>query len=162
MDIMFRNGHYKKTPTIITLSELNYVSELIKDVEFKHSSFVDSIKQIKKGDFVYLDPPYVPVNLYDKSKQKGKKEKKSNKSFVGYVAAGFDLECHNLLFNEIKNLVDVRFVLSNSNEKLVTDSFKNYYIEEIIARRAINSKNPAAKAKEVIIYNYCLVIILCK
>ena len=149
-------GHYKKTPTIITLSELNYVSELIKDVEFKHSSFVDSIKQIKKGDFVYLDPPYVPVNLYDKSKQKGKKEKKSNKSFVGYVAAGFDLECHNLLFNEIKNLVDVRFVLSNSNEKLVTDSFKNYYIEEIIARRAINSKNPAAKAKEVIIYNYCL------
>ena len=146
-------GHYKTTPTIITESDLNFVSELIKDVEFKHSSFADSIKEITEGDFVYLDPPYVPVEIDCKSKQKEKKKSKSNKSFVGYVAAGFDLDCHNLLFSEIKKLQNVKFVLSNSNEKLVTDSFKNYYIEEIIARRAINSKNPAAKAKEVIIYN---------
>lgn len=146
-------GHYKTTPTIITESDLNFVSELIKDVEFKHSSFADSIKEITEGDFVYLDPPYVPVEIDCKSKQKEKKKSKSNKSFVGYVAAGFDLDCHNLLFSEIKKLQNVKFVLSNSNEKLVTDSFKNYHIEEIIARRAINSKNPAAKAKEVIIYN---------
>lgn len=146
-------GHYKTTPTIITEDDLNYVHELIKDVEFKHCSFVDSIKQVKEGDFVYLDPPYVPVESGDTSKQKSKKGKKTAKSFVGYVAAGFDLECHNLLFSEIKNLQNVKFVLSNSNEKLVTDSFKDYHIEEIIARRAINSKNPAAKAKEVIIYN---------
>ena len=46
-------GHCKTTPTIITESDLNFVSELIKDVEFKHSSFADSIKEITEGDFVY-------------------------------------------------------------------------------------------------------------
>ena len=41
-------GHYKKTPTIISEEDLNYISELIKDVEFRHSSFTESIKILKK------------------------------------------------------------------------------------------------------------------
>ena len=48
-------GHYKKTPTIISEKDLNYISELIKDVEFKHCSFTEYIKYAKPGDFVYLD-----------------------------------------------------------------------------------------------------------
>lgn len=131
-------GHYKKTPVIISKTDLNSISELIKHVEFKDSSFVDSIKKIKEGDFVYLDPPYVPENAT---------------SFVGYVANGFRLETHNLLFCEIKKLNNVRFVMSNSNVELVTETFKEYNCDNIIARRAINSKNPASKTTEVIIYN---------
>jgi DNA adenine methylase len=40
--------------------------------------------------------------------------------------------------------------------KLVRDSFTNekYNIESILCRRAINSKNPQLKTKEVIIKNY--------
>ena len=70
-------GHYKKTPIIISKTDLNYISELIKDVEFKNCSFTESIKNVKDGDFVYLDPPYAPEN---------------SKSFVGYVADGFNLD----------------------------------------------------------------------
>ena len=77
-------GNYKKTPTIISEIDLNYISDLIKDVEFKNCSFTESIKNVKDGDFVYLDPPYAPENT---------------KSFVGYVADGFNLETHKLLFN---------------------------------------------------------------
>ena len=76
-------GHYKKTPTIITKKDLNYISDLIKNVEFIQSDFGTSIKNIKDGDFVYLDPPYAPEN---------------KKSFVGYVSDGFSLETHNKLF----------------------------------------------------------------
>ena len=78
-------GHYKKTPLIISKTELNYISDLIKNVEIKDCSFIDSIKNVKEDDFVYLDPPYVPENT---------------KSFIGYVADGFNLETHLLLFNE--------------------------------------------------------------
>tara|TARA_B110001450_G_C17196804_1_gene309683 strand:- start:56 stop:490 length:435 start_codon:yes stop_codon:yes gene_type:complete len=131
-------GHYKKTPTIISETDLNYISDLIKNVEFKHSSFTDSIKNVKEGDFVYLDPPYAPENA---------------NSFVGYVADGFNLETHKLLFNEIKNLENIKFVMSNAKVDLVTDNFKEYNCDDIIARRAINAKKPGSKTTEVIIYN---------
>ena len=36
----------------------------------------------------------------------------------------------------------------------LTDSFKDYEYETIVARRAINSKKPESTTIEVIIYNY--------
>jgi len=131
-------GHYKKTPTIISETDLNYISDLIKDVEFKQSSFIDSIKYIKKSDFAYFDPPYVP---------------EKSTSFVKYVEDGFNLETHQLLFNEIKKLGNIKFVMSNAKVELVTNNFKEYNCEDIIARRAINSKKPDSTTTEVIIYN---------
>jgi DNA adenine methylase len=131
-------GHYKKTPTIISERDLNYISDLIKEVEFKNCSFVESIKNVKPGDFVYLDPPYAPVN---------------HKSFVGYVHDGFNLDTHKLLFTEIKKMKNIKFAMSNAKVDLVTDNFKEYNCDDIIARRAINAKKPGSKTTEVIIYN---------
>jgi len=132
-------GHYKKTSNIISKSDLDNISELIKDVEFIHSDFSNSMKNIKDGDFAYFDPPYAPEN---------------NKSFVNYVSDGFNIEMHNNLFYQIKNMGNVKFVLSNAKVSLVLNEFAGYNIEDIIARRAINSKNPESVTTEVIIYNY--------
>jgi len=131
-------GHYKKTPTIISKTDLNVISDLIQHVEFKCSNFKDSIKNVKKGDFIYLDPPYAPEN---------------STSFVGYVADGFDLETHKLLFNEIKKLGNIKFVMSNAKVDLVTEEFEGYNCQDITAKRAINSKKPGSTTTEVIIYN---------
>ena len=131
-------GHYKNTPTIISKEELYYISELMKDVEFTNSNFKESIKNIKEGDFVYFDPPYAPEN---------------EKSFVGYVADGFDLEMHKSLFSEIKKLDKIKFIMSNAKVDLVIDNFKEYNYQDIIARRAINAKKPESTTTEVIIYN---------
>jgi DNA adenine methylase len=133
-------GHYKKTPTIVTRSDLDKISDLIKNVEFIHSDFNDSIKNVKKGDFAYLDPPYAPEN---------------DKSFVGYVADGFNLDMHKALFSEIKKLSEskAKFVMSNAKVDLVTETFKGFHCEDIVARRAINSKKPGSTTMEVIIYN---------
>jgi len=43
--------------------------------------------------------------------------------------------------------------MSNAKVKLVTDAFKDFNCKNIVARRAINSKNPGSKTMEVIIYN---------
>ncbi len=131
-------GHYKKTPTLISETEINYISELIKNVEFKHCNFIYSIKNVKEGDFVYLDPPYAPEN---------------SKSFVKYVEDGFDLKTHELLFIEIKKFKNIKFIMSNAKVDIVINSFKDYNCDEITARRAINSKNPGSTTTEVIIYN---------
>ncbi len=133
-------GHYKKTPTIISKKDLDEISNLIKDVEFLEMSFVKSILRATQGDFIYLDPPYVPVDV---------------KSFVKYTADGFDLETHKKLFDEIVELnkKKIRFVLSNAKVDMVVNYFNEFNIEELVARRAIHSKNPNSTAVEVIITN---------
>ena len=134
-------GHYKKTPTFITKAELNIISDLIKNVIFLETSFIDSIKEPKNGDFVYLDPPYFP---------------ETKTSFVDYTNKGFNIELHNLLFTEIIKLNDknIKFTLNNSCVDTVLNKFKKFNIKNITARRAINSKNPASNTKEVIITNF--------
>jgi|TARA_B110000858_G_C17804365_1_gene477072 DNA adenine methylase len=132
-------GHYKKTPTIITEEDLNNINILIKDVIFIQSDFCNSFTNIKSGDFVYLDPPYAPEN---------------KTSFVGYVKDGFTLDNHITLFNKIKDLNNIKFIMSNSNVKLVLDNFADFSIETIKARRAINSKKPDSTTTEVLIYRF--------
>ena len=132
-------GHYKKTPNIITHQEITNISNLIQNVEFTKCNFKESLEKVKKGDFIYLDPPYAPVN---------------NNSFVNYVADGFNLESHKLLFNSIKKINNIKFLMSNAKVELVVENFKEYNCENILARRAINSKNPESTALEVLICNY--------
>jgi DNA adenine methylase len=133
-------GHYKTTPKVITREELDAISALIKDVQFIQSGFTDSIKNATEGDFMYLDPPYAPEN---------------STSFVGYVADGFNLDTHAELFAEIKKLDEIgcNFLMSNAKVELVEEEFTDYMSEDIIARRAINSKKPGSKTTEVLIYN---------
>ena len=133
-------GHYKTTPTIITKENIDVISELIKDVHFIHSDFNNSMNNIQKNDFVYLDPPYAP---------------ESSTSFVAYTSDGFSLNTHKQLFNLISRLKssNIKFVMSNAKVDLVTNTFNDCICEEIVARRAINSKKPGSKTTEVIISN---------
>ena len=73
-------GNYKKPA--ISDEHLTSVSQAIQNVSFIHSDFKESLQNVQQGDFVYLDPPYVPIN---------------NKSFVGYLSGGFNDEEHLLL-----------------------------------------------------------------
>jgi len=137
-------GHYKKTPTIITKDDLDNISELIKDVEFICADFNTSMKntKFKIDDFIYFDPPYAPIK---------------STSFVKYNIDGFDLETHKKLFNAILKLnkKKIKFLMSNAKVELVLEYFdqQKFNYEEIIARRAINSKNPESTVIEVLINN---------
>lgn len=48
---------------------------------------------------------------------------------------------------------NIKFVMSNAKVDLVIDNFKEYNCDDIIAKRAINSKKPNSITTEVIIYN---------
>ena len=131
-------GHYKKTPCIIKKSELDTISELIKDVKFIKSDFRVSFSNVYPGDFAYIDPPYVP---------------ETSKSFVGYVIDGFSEEMHDALFNIVNELKEIKFVMNNSRVPRVLNFFKDYTYDVVNARRAINSLKPNSTTTEVIIYN---------
>lgn len=132
-------GHYDSTK-IIDRKTLMAISNLIKDVKFRCMGFEKSLCRVKSGDFAYLDPPYAP---------------ETSTSFVKYNLDGFNVDQHKKLFAMCDNLMlnKIKFMMSNSNVKLVTDAFptNKYTTKTIDCRRAINSKNPAKKTKEIII-----------
>ena len=134
-------GNYK-TPSILDEDHIRNVSKLIKNVVFTNCSFSDSLTKISKGDFVYLDPPYAPVN---------------DTSFVSYTSDGFGLDNHNMLFKYCKEMKEknIKMLMSNADVKLVKDTFPApiYTTKIISCRRAINSKKPDAKTNEVLITN---------
>jgi len=135
-------GHYKN-PEIINKEHLEEIHNLIQNVVFECCDFNTSLKTVESDDFVYLDPPYVP---------------ETDTSFVGYTENGFNIETHNNLFKLIHDLTDTnkKIMLSNADVSLVRENFTNakYNTLSILCKRSINSKNPDAKAKEVIIKNY--------
>ena len=135
-------GNYKN-PKILEKDEIDYISKLIKNVNFYNSDFSKSIENIQEeNNFIYLDPPYAPEN---------------DKSFVGYTKDGFDIKQHELLFELTKKISDKNMIMmSNANVKLIRDNLSpgDYKYEVVSCRRAINSKNPGAKTEEVIITNY--------
>ncbi|NBO72336.1 MAG: Dam family site-specific DNA-(adenine-N6)-methyltransferase [Bacteroidetes bacterium] len=134
-------GHYKN-PGILDEDHMRQVSSIVKDVVFTCQPFADSLAKVSSGDFVYLDPPYAPEN---------------DKSFVGYTVDGFGLKEHQSLFKGISDLhtKGLKVLMSNADVKLVKDAFPEpvYKTKIVSCRRAINSKDPAAKTNEVLIRN---------
>ena len=136
-------GHYKN-PEIINKQHLDEIHELIQNVIFEWRDFNTSISTMEPNDYAYLDPPYAP---------------ETDTSFVGYTENGFNLDNHKTLFKLIHTLTETnkKMMLSNADVKLVRDNFitnEKYNITSIVCKRSINSKNPDAKTKEVIIQNY--------
>jgi DNA adenine methylase len=137
-------GNYAN-PGIIDKQHIMQISAAIQNVNFTVCPYQTAIQQVKTGDFVYLDPPYVP---------------KKETSFVDYTNSGFTQENHIELFklcNDIARPQDgIKIIMSNADVKLVRDAFPspNFTTTVIKCKRHINSKNPGATANEVIIQNY--------
>jgi len=135
-------GH-NKNPEIINKEHLEEIHNLIQNVIFECCDFNKSLRTVEENDFVYLDPPYAP---------------ETGTSFVGYTENGFNIENHKNLFKLIHNLTETnkKIMLSNADVSLVRENFtsEKYNTLSILCKRSINSKNPEAKAKEVIIKNY--------
>lgn len=137
-------GNYKN-PNIINEMTLRAVSSYLEEAEitFLNGDFEETLRQAQENDFVYLDPPYVPVSR--------------TSNFTGYSEVGFGENEQERL----KQLCDdlqargVRFLLSNSDCKYIQELYADYQIIPITAKRNINA-NPKGRSAvgEVLIRNY--------
>jgi DNA adenine methylase len=134
-------GNYKN-PGICQEKELREISELLKKVDLKVQSFDKILSKVKKGDFVYFDPPYYPLN---------------KSSFTTYTKDNFLRKEHKKLF-ELFVALDkkgCKVMLSNSNAKFIRDLYKKYKTKFVRASRMINcNAEKRGKVKEVVIMNY--------
>jgi DNA adenine methylase len=106
-------------------------------------NYIESLKGIKKGDFVYFDPPY--DDLADK------------KSFTSYSKFGFEKENQIQLANLFKELSKkgVYCMLSNHDTELIKTLYSEFKIVKVKAQRLINSNvNGRKSINEVLVKNY--------
>lgn len=122
---------------LITVS--NYLT--MNDVKILSVDFEESVKDAKKGDFIYFDPPY----------------DSETSTFNSYTEDGFGKDEQIRLAKVFKEL-DSRgcyVMLSNHNTSLINELYKKYNIHVIEAKRNINSNGKKrGKVKEVIITNF--------
>lgn len=137
-------GRYKN-PNIVNEVTLRAVSNyFIKaQITFKCIDFEESVKGIRKGSFVYFDPPYDPVS--------------DSANFTGYDKGGFDRDEQirlKQLCDKLNNR-NVKFLLSNSATEFILDLYKDYNIAIVKAKRAINSRgDKRGEVNEVLVKNY--------
>lgn len=111
------------------------------DIKLLSTDFEEAVKNAKKGDFIYFDPPY----------------DSDTSTFNSYTENGFGKEEQKRLAEVFKDL-DKRgcyVMLSNYNTKLIKELYKDFNFNYVEAQRNIgaSSKN-RGKVEEVIITNY--------
>jgi DNA adenine methylase len=132
-------GSYKN-PTICNPDLLLTASEALQNAEILHAGFAETFVRAQPGDFVYFDPPYVPLS--------------ETSSFTSYTKDGFGMAEQAALRDTALKLKErgVDVLLSNSSAGAVFDLYENFQIEEVYATRAINSKaSGRGKVAEVLI-----------
>ncbi len=137
-------GRYKN-PNFTNPITLRAVSKFFNEsnIEFKSTDFEEALKGIRKDAFVYFDPPYDPVS--------------DSANFTGYAKGGFDRDAQIRLKRscDILNQRGVKLLLSNASTDFILDLYKDYKIEIIQAKRAINSNGDArGEVDEVLVRNY--------
>ncbi len=137
-------GNYKD-PNIVNEAVLRAVNNYFcqAGVTFTCKDFEEVLKETGEGAFVYLDPPYYPVS--------------DTSGFTGYVKGGFDRD-EQIRLKKACDKLDrkgIKFLLSNSDTDFIEDLYRDYRIEIITAKRAINSKaERRGEINEVLVMNY--------
>lgn len=130
-------------PTLCERENLLECSKVLKNTEIISGDYKALLPRIMKGDFVYLDPPYVPLS--------------ETAHFTSYTRGGFGEEEQK----ELKEFCDkldsrgVQFLLNNSDTELVRDLYSSFKIVVIEARRSLAASGDSRKpAREMVVTNY--------
>jgi DNA adenine methylase len=132
-------GNYAN-PRICDESNLRAVSQMLSGKEIICADYKQVLRdQAKVGDFVFLDPPYLPVSEYS--------------DFKRYTKEQFYEEDHRDLSEEVDRLsaLGCHIVLTNSNHPLVHELYDKYTIDVYQTKRNISSKAKSRTGEDVVV-----------
>lgn len=137
-------GNYTN-PNIVNEPVLRAVSAYFKDanIHFSLLDYTEVLAKVKRGTFVYLDPPYDPIS--------------ETSNFTGYSKGGFT-KLDQIQLRQCCDELDrrgIQFMLSNSATSFILEQYKSYHVKIIQAKRVINSiATKRGDVDEVIVRNY--------
>jgi len=137
-------GRYKN-PDFVQEENILNVSKLLNktQAQIEVASFEKVLTNVKKWDFVYFDPPYDVLS--------------DTANFTSYTQDWFWVEWQKKLAEVFKQLdkMWIKIMLSNHNTPLIRELYKDYKIDIVWAKRAVNSKASGRwGVEEVVVRNY--------
>lgn len=135
-------GRFTK-PLFCDVENLRACSRALRGVSIEVADFASVLKQARKGDFVYFDPPYVPVS--------------PTSDFTAYIPGGFGAAEQKKLAKVFAQLAKrgVHVMLSNSDTPFVRQLYADFRIDVVYAARSVNSNaSRRGKLPEVVVRSY--------
>lgn len=132
-------GNYKN-PVICDEDRLRNASKILSKATLVCGDYLDVLKSYaKSGDFVFLDPPYVPVGKYG--------------DFKRYTKEQFYDHNQIELADEMKRLVNLGcyVILTNSNHPLCRELYSEFKYEVVPTRRSISSDSKTRCGEDIIV-----------
>jgi DNA adenine methylase len=137
-------GDYKN-PSIFNRNTLYRASQMLQDAALRVMTFDKVLDFAGKDDFVYFDPPYIPLS--------------KTSSFTRYSKSEFSIKEQNQLSEAFRALDSMGcfVMLSNSDHSLIRELYRDYdkNIVVVRAKRKINSVGSKRGAiNEIVVTNY--------
>lgn len=141
-----RNGQFNtpfgkyKNPKICDIDALSLASEALRKADILCGDYTLVLEHYAQpGDFVFLDPPYLPIS--------------ENSDFKRYTKEQFYEDDHIELAKMIGTLHErgCYVILTNSNHPLVHQLYEQYKIEVIQTKRHISCHGDTRKGEDVIV-----------
>lgn len=138
-NVPYNNSRRKSVDT----ESIYAVSEYLQNVTILEGDFQNACVTARKGDFIFIDSPYAPLNPT---------------SFESYTKEGFDIESHRRLAELFDELTQrgCKCMLTNHNTDLIQELYgnKGYRLDVVRVKRMINSDASNRVGEEIIICNY--------
>lgn len=133
---------YKKKPYMPTLGMMYIISELLQKAVIYCMSYENILPLARKGDFIYLDPPYPSIS--------------TKPNFRHYTKERFDESDQEKLWFLAEQLkrIGCKVLISNANTKKIRHLYKEWNIEKIEVVRYITCKKKKHTLNELLITNY--------
>lgn len=109
--------------------DLLRVSTLLDSAVIDQADFRESLERARPGDFVYMDPPYLPIS--DTSKFSGYTERRFRAADLADLAE----RCRTLSERGI------RWIVSNRDNAMVRELFRHARIIRLTTRRSVAAQN---------------------
>ncbi|MFM0583072.1 DNA adenine methylase [Streptococcus suis] len=137
-------GRYKN-PKIVDSELILSISQYLNknNIEILTGDFEKAVEDVGAGDFVYFDPPYIPLS--------------ETSAFTSYTHEGFSYE-EQVRLRDVFRKLDKKgayVMLSNSSSPLVEELYKGFNIHKVEAIRTNGAKvSSRGKISEFIVTNY--------
>lgn len=132
----------KATPSVPSLDAMRQLGDVLRKVRLSVGSYEIALQNVRRGDFVYLDPPYPPLN--------------GTAFFTHYTRDRFGMEDQKALAHQVEQLSrrGVLWMMTNADTTEIRSFYAGYQMQRLSVTRYVSCKKQRHQVFELVISNY--------